>query len=59
MVGGMLEKQRLLVGALDANFACFSFRSLEVCFHRKILKIRCCEIKSDNQLHAIQFADLS
>ena len=30
MVGGMQEKQRLLVGALNANFACSSFRSLEV-----------------------------
>ena len=58
IVGGMQEKQRLLVDALNTNFACSSFRSLEVCLHRKILKIRCCEIKSDNQLHATQLADL-
>ena len=47
------------MGALNANFVCSSFRSLEVCLHGKILKIRCREIKSDNQLHATQFADLS
>jgi len=43
----MQGKQRLLVGALNASFACSSFSSLEVCFHRKILKIRCREVKSD------------
>ena len=61
----MQEKQRLLVGTLNANFTCSSFRCLEVYAstsvlvhckackeekNRKILKIRCCEIKSDDQL---------
>ena len=59
MVGGMQEEQRLLAGALNANLTFSSFKSLEVCLHRKILKIRCCEIKSDDQLDATQFADLS
>ena len=36
----MQEKQRLLVGALNANFACSSFWSLEVCLHRKLGAVR-------------------
>ena len=40
----MCEKQMLLVGTLNAKFPCSSLRSLEVRLHRKILKIRCCEI---------------
>jgi len=63
----MQEKQRLLVDALNANFTCSSFRCLEVYAstsvlvhckackeekkNRKILKISCCEIKSDDQLN--------
>jgi len=56
----MQEKQRLLVGALNGSFAYSSYRSLEVAIPpQKNLKIRCYEIKSYNQLHVNQFADLS
>ena len=50
----MQEKQRLLVGALNGNFAYSPYRSLEVAIPpQKNFEIRCYEIKSYNQINLL------